>query len=79
MTKVMDHYVKRFESLNELYRKLKIPERMAEKKKNLVPTLINLPLYVRAVTNPNQEEYKAAVMESSVVSFGQKEDPIHFE
>ena len=25
VTKVLDHYVKRFESLNELYRKLKIP------------------------------------------------------
>jgi hypothetical protein len=74
----MDHYVKRFESLNELFRKLKIPERLAEKKKNAHPTLINLPLYIKAVTNPSQDEYKAAVMESAVVSFGLKDDPVNF-
>lgn len=77
VTKVMDHYIKRFESLNELFRKLKIPERLAEKKKNAVPSLINLPLYIKTVTNPNQEEYKASVMESSIISFAPKDDP-HF-
>jgi len=79
VSKVMDHYVKRFESLNELFRKLKIPERIAEKKKSNLPSLINLPLYVRSVTNPSQEEYKAAIMQSSVLSFGPKEDTLHFE
>lgn len=78
VNKVMDHYIKRFESMNELFRKLKIPEKLAEKKKNATPVLINLPLYVKTVTNPNQEEYKAAVMNSAIISFGAKDDPVHF-
>lgn len=45
----------------------------------MLPTLINLPLYVRTVTNPSMEEYKAAVMDSSIVSFGPKEDTFAFE
>jgi hypothetical protein len=72
VNKVIDHYVKRFESLNELFRKLKIPEKLAEKKKNMVPTLVNLPLYIKTVST-SAEEYKAAVIESAVISHGPKE------
>ena len=73
VNKVIDHYVKRFETLNELFRKLKIPEKVAEKKKNMLPTLVNLPLYIKTVTS-SVDEYKAAVVESSIISYGPKEE-----
>lgn len=73
VTKVIDHYVKRFEHLNELFRKLKIPEKLAEKKKNPIPTLVNLPLYIKTVST-SVDEYKAAVMESAVLGYGPKEE-----
>lgn len=39
----------------------------------MVPTLINLPLFVKTIeTDSSAKEYKAAVMESTILSFGPK-------
>lgn len=46
----------------------------------MVPTLVNLPLFIKTVeTDSSAKEYKAAVMESSIMAFGPKEDQVHFE
>jgi ASC-1-like (ASCH) protein len=43
-TRVVDVYVKKFETFNEIYRKTKI-----EKKKNTPPVLTSLPVYVKSI------------------------------
>lgn len=47
LNKVIDTYTKRFESCNELSRKLKVSDQ--DKKKNMPPVLVNLPIYIKNV------------------------------
>jgi Holliday junction resolvasome RuvABC ATP-dependent DNA helicase subunit len=57
-TRVVDAYVKRFETFNEIHRKTKI-----EKKKNQPPVLTSLPVYVKSL---DEDEYKNLLIEQAV-------------
>lgn len=59
----MDNYSKRFETCNELSRKLKAND--SDRKKNTPPILINLPLFIRS-TGGGDDEYKASIIQSSI-------------
>ena len=71
ISKVIDNYIKRFEACNELSRKMKASEN--DKKKNSPPILINLPVYIKSVGG-SDDEYKAALIHSSRLEFGPKEE-----
>lgn len=71
ITKILDNYIKTFETCNELSRKLKVTEHY--KKKNSPPVLFNLPLYIRSVGG-SDDEYKSSIMMGNKHEFGPKED-----
>ena len=71
VNRVVDVYVKKFESFNEIFRKSKV-----EKKKNSPPLLTNLPLYAKSVSD---EEYKNLLIESAIQEYGPKEPSPVFE
>ena len=58
-TRVVDVYVKRFETFNEIHRKTKI-----EKKKNTPTVLTSLPVYVKSF---DEDEYKNLLIEQAVI------------
>jgi hypothetical protein len=60
--RVVDSYVKKFETCNEIFRKIK--DIKIEKKGKTPPFLINLPLYFK---NENQDElYKTSLIYSAI-------------
>lgn len=69
LNKVIDTYTKRFESCNELSRKLKASDQ--DKKKNMPPILVNLPIYIKNVVQ-NEEDYKASIIYSTSKELGPK-------
>ena len=76
LNKVIDTYTKRFESCNELSRKLKGPDQ--DKKKNSPPVLVNLPIYLKNVAQ-SDEDYKAAIIFATSREFGPKQESPVFD
>ena len=70
-TRVIDVYVKKFETFNEIYRKTK-----SEKKKNTPPMLASLPVYIKDL---NEEEYKNTLLHQAILEYGPKEPNIVFD
>jgi hypothetical protein len=67
--RVVDSYVKKFETCNEIFRKIK--EEKIEKKGKIPPLLINLPIYFKS---QNQDElYKSSLLYDSIKDYGPKE------
>lgn len=65
-TRVVDMYAKKFESCNEIFRN----NNKQEKKKNMPPLLVSLPVYAKSV---DEEEYKCLLIENCIMEYGPKE------